>query len=404
MKKFRKIGSKIMTSLFALAVMFSIMQISVHAADEIEIKWKEGTTVFLKESDVISITADKKNVSIYLDGRFIGQYSKITVDYTSTFKLELKYNELGEKSMYGYAPFITTVNNGTPSTTRYMIGDTVSITADTPASGKQFKEWQVMSGDIVLENSTSATTTFTMPANNVEVTAIYEPHIHTAGTDWYKDDTNHWHLCTAGDNHKMNVTTHSFSEWVIDTPATATTVGSQHRDCVCGQTETAEIPATGVKPDKPVISAGAGSIHQISNGKDMTLTCTGKLEDLEGIYVDGKLVDTSNYMLKSGSTILTLKASYLDALSAGSHTLKFQYKDNLSADTTFTITAKADVINPEKPADTVKPETGKTDAVIKDTASPKTGDTSNTMLYFSLVLLSGCAVTFMIRRKKAINK
>lgn len=140
-----------------------------------------------------------------------------------------------------------------------------------------------------------------------------------------------------------------------------------------------------VTPDKPTITAGAGSTHQISDGKDMTFTCSGKLEDLTGIYVDGKLVEEKNYTKKSGSTILTLKASYLDTLSAGKHTLKFQYKDNISAETDFTITAKA----------------GATPA---KTNSPKTGDTSNTMLYLSLIVLSGCVVGFGFKKKKAFHK
>ncbi|MEG0092402.1 MAG: hypothetical protein RSA20_11315, partial [Oscillospiraceae bacterium] len=75
---------------------------------------------------------------------------------------------------------------------------------------------------------------------------------------------------------------------------------------------------------------------------------TGALEDLTGIYIDGKSVDKNNYTLETGSTILKLKSSYLDTLSTGKHTLKFQYKDNASAETEFIITAKAGV-TPEKP-------------------------------------------------------
>ncbi|MDD2980825.1 MAG: X2-like carbohydrate binding domain-containing protein, partial [Hespellia sp.] len=230
--------------------------------------------------------------------------------------------------------------------------------------------------------------------NHTEIAEIpVISHTHVADTTtWYDNDTDHWHKCTADDGEEMDKVTHAYGEWVVDTPATETAKGSQHRNCtVCNHIDTEEIPATGVTPEKLVITAGAGSVHQISNGKDMTLTCTGKLEDLEGIYVDGKLVDKSNYTLKSGSTVLTLKASYLDTLSAGSHTLKFQYKDNLSADTTFTVT--------EKNIEPTKPDTGKNDTVIKDAASPKTGDTSNTMLYLSLVLLSGGAVVFVFKRK-----
>ena len=426
-----------------------------------------------------------------------------------------------------------TVNSGTTANTEYAENDTVTIIANSPASGKQFKEWTVVSGSVTLASSTSATTTFTMPANAVEVTATYEDiphqhvadttkwfdndthhwnkciaddgeemnkathtygawvtdteatetekgskhrnctvfnhtetveipvlshthvadttkwfdndthhwnkctaddgeemnkathtygawvtdteatetekgskhrdctvcnhtetqeipvlsHTHVAGTVWYKDNTNHWHECTAGDGEKMNIATHTYGAWVTDTEATETEKGSKHRDCtVCNRTETVEIPATGVTPEKPVITAGAGSTHQISNGKDMTLTCTGKLEDLRGIYVDGKLVDESNYTLKSGSTILTLKSSYLDTLSAGNHTLKSQYKDGLFADTTFTVKDKIAPVNPEEPK------------------SPQTGDTSNLALLMSLFVLSGGAIVFGLKKKKAFHK
>lgn len=212
-------------------------------------------------------------------------------------------------------------------------------------------------------------------------------HTHTAGTEWFKDTSNHWHKCTAGDGEEMDKASHTFGEWVIDSPATETAKGSKHRDCtVCNQRETVEIPTTGKSPEKPVITAGAGSYHVISTEIDMTLTCSGKLEDLTGIYVDGKLVDESNYTLKSGSTILTLKASYLDTLSAGKHTLKFQYKDNVSAETNFTITAKETPKSPDT------------------STAPKTGDTSNAMLYFSLIALSGCVAGFGLKKKKALKK
>lgn len=206
-------------------------------------------------------------------------------------------------------------------------------------------------------------------------------HTHIASTTWSKDTTNHWHECTSNDGEKMEIAAHTFGEWIIDTAATETTKGSKHRECVCGQIETIEIPATGENTTKPDITAGAGSIHQISNGKDMTLTCSGKLEDLTGIYVDGQLLSPDNYTLKSGSTILTLKASFLDTLSIGKHTLKFQYKNNISAETDFTITRK-----------------------IGETTGPKTSDTSNTMQYIILIALSGCVMGLGLKKKKSLNK
>lgn len=282
-----------------------------------------------------------------------------------------------------------TVKNG-DDVTHYAPKDaTITIQADTPATGKQFKKWTVVSGNITLANSKSAKTTFKMPAEAVEVTATYEdipPHTHTASGTWSEDAVSHWHECIDNDGEKMDAASHTFGNWEIDTPATETTKGSKHRDCtVCGHRETEAIPATDEAPEKPAIIAGAGSTHQINNGKDMTLTCSGELDDLADIYVDGKLIDESNYTLKSGSTILTLKTSYLDTLSVGKHTLKFQYVDNVSAETDFTITVK----------------TGDTSV---NPSIPQTGDTSSKAFNLALFVLSGCVVGFELKKKKYLNK
>lgn len=210
---------------------------------------------------------------------------------------------------------------------------------------------------------------------------------HDWNTSWTSDSGNHWHTCkNTGCAQLQEKAAHSFGNWIIDTSATETEKGEKHRNCsVCAYQETVEIPTTGVTPEKPTINVDGSSSHQISSGKDMTFTCSGKLEDLTGIYVDGKLVDDSNYTLKSGSTILTLKASYLDNLSVGEHTLKFQYKDNVSAQTTFTITAKSG-------ATPVKPN------------SPQTGDSSNLAILFTLLLASGGALTVLCVRRKRTGR
>ena len=70
-------------------------------------------------------------------------------------------------------------------------------------------------------------------------------HSHSYGSEWKNDATNHWHECSCGD--KKDTAAHTAGEWIIDTPATATTSGSKHKECtVCGYTMATEtIPATG---------------------------------------------------------------------------------------------------------------------------------------------------------------
>ena len=64
-----------------------------------------------------------------------------------------------------------TVAAGTPIT-RAMEGVEVTVTAQAP-DGKHFVKWVVKAGGITLANETSATTTFTMPANDVTIEAEF---------------------------------------------------------------------------------------------------------------------------------------------------------------------------------------------------------------------------------------
>ena len=152
---------------------------------------------------------------------------------------------------------------------------------------------------------------------------------HTAGTEWKSDDTNHWHECTVagcGVIIESTKSAHTAGEWIVDTPATATTAGTKHKECtVCHRVlETQPIPSTGTELK---IIAEDNQIYNKASGSDVTITCNGDFAKFTGIKVDGSVVDSSNYTAVSGSTVLTLKSSYLGTLTDGSHTITFVYTD-----------------------------------------------------------------------------
>ena len=95
-----------------------------------------------------------------------------------------------------------------------------------------------------------------------------------------------------------------------------------------------KIPALGYK-----VIEGANS--NWSNNEDGTITirANGDFANFKGIKVDGNLVDSSNYIAKSGSTIVTLKNKYLKTLSAKEHTITFLYTDG-ECSTAFTVVDK----------------------------------------------------------------
>jgi hypothetical protein len=84
--------------------------------------------------------------------------------------------------------FRVTVNGGSGSG-NYAPGATVNITATVP-SGQQFANWTVSSGGATLASANSASTSFTMPANPVTVTANFT---NASGLSldgmWYIEDS-----------------------------------------------------------------------------------------------------------------------------------------------------------------------------------------------------------------------
>ena len=110
-------------------------------------------------------------------------------------------------------------------------------------------------GEWIIDTPATATTSgskhkectvcgYTMATETIPATGGGE-HTHSYGSEWKNDADNHWHECSCGD--KKDTAAHTAGEWIIDTPATATTSGTKHKKCtVCGYTMTIEtIPATG---------------------------------------------------------------------------------------------------------------------------------------------------------------
>ena len=121
------------------------------------------------------------------------------------------------------------------------------------------------------------------------------------------------------------------------------------------------------------IVEGDGSSWTEDSDHNITFVVNGLFGKFVGIKVDGKDVDKANYEVKAGSTIITLKASYLDTLAVGEHTITAVYTDG-STDGTFHVHAKAN--------------------------SPATGDDFNIALYGSLMAVSVTALVVLLLASK----
>lgn len=72
---------------------------------------------------------------------------------------------------------------------------------------------------------------------------------------------------------------------------------------------------------------GNGGRWTVGSGESLTFTANGAAAKFTDLMVDGVAVDADHYTVRAGSTIVTLKAEYLNALSTGKHTLTILYAD-----------------------------------------------------------------------------
>lgn len=167
---------------------------------------------------------------------------------------------------------------------------------------------------------------------NVTVEGIlkHEPD----GSGWAHDAKNHWHVCRCGE--VLDKAEHTF-EWVIDKPATVEAKGEKHQECtVCGEKGKSEEIAILA----PEITDGKGQTMVVEAAKDLNFRSSAPLKYFQKVLVDGKEVARENYELTEGSTIVTLKASFLNTLGVGEHTLSVVSTTG-TAETTFTVAEAA---------------------------------------------------------------
>ncbi|MBQ9019871.1 Ig-like domain-containing protein [Candidatus Saccharibacteria bacterium] len=127
------------------------------------------------------------------------------------------------------------------------------------------------------------------------------------------------------------------------------------------------------------VTSGAGQSYSITKGGDATFTIDADYSLFENggaVYVDGNLVDPSDYTSHSGSTVIVLSSAYLSTLANGTHTLSVLFNDGGTATTTFTITDQVETPSTDTSTDS-------SDTTSTTTSNPFTNDN----IYISFALL-----------------
>ena len=158
-----------------------------------------------------------------------------------------------------------------------------------------------------------------------------------------------------------------------------------------------------------IIEGANGSWNQSTDGESLRIRGNGEYSKFQNVKVDGNIIDSKNYTVSEGSTIIELHADYLKTLSEGSHTFEIVWTDG-AAGTGFTVARNTSGSN-----NTGSNNTGNNDnndstdnsAAAAPTAAtaqeldkvPATGDASGIWLMLFAISLTGLA-GMLARRKK----
>ena len=149
-----------------------------------------------------------------------------------------------------------------------------------------------------------------------------------------------------------------------------------------GEENKAKLDAVGKALVAYDITHQSSKYYVKGSGKTLTFTANGYYAEygsyvanaygkFVSIEVDGKVVDAKSYTAKAGSTVISLKSSYLESLSTGKHTIKVNYIDgSTDGKDTFRISV--------------------------NNGNPFTGDNSHMMLFGGMALTSLLCMAMMI--------
>ncbi len=335
---------------------------------------------------------------------------------------------------------ICTYDNSVPHTHNLTLVDENPATCTTPGNKAYYtcdgcdKWFEDATGSVEITDKTSVILT----ANG-----------HTP-SGWKSDADNHWKECTVvgcGVIIEDSKAAHTASEWITDTPATATTDGTKHKECtVCHRKlETGTIPATGSGEH----THSYGSEWKSDADKHWhECSCGAKAEEAAHTASEW-ITDTAATATTDGTKYKecnvchrVLETGKIPATGSGEHTHSYSsdwksdsinhwhecscgVKDDVAAhsfkwviDKEATATKKGSkheeckFCGYQRPAVEI-PATGSTTKPTDPTESnpntgalddvPQTGDNSNMILWIVLLLASGLGVTGTVvysKRKK----
>ena len=244
----------------------------------------------------------------------------------------------------------------------------------TEVGNHTFDDWTITKEPTTTETGSRERTCSICKYTQTETLPVHTHDVHDEA--WKYDETQHWQECSCGE--KLNVANHTYGDWKVTKEATETEAGSRERGCaVCEYVQVEIIPEIGHEH----------GIHDETWKYDKTqhwqeCSCGERLNVATHTYGDWKVTKEATET-EEGSR------------ERGCAVCEYVQTEAIPATETGEPTDSTD------PTDSSDSQ-GQQDP-SGDTGSPQTGDSSNMMLWISLMLASCGGVLGMLlyRRKKA---
>lgn len=259
--------------------------------------------------------------------------------------------------------------------------------------------YEILTGEIELYHVDAPAVTAQPKSVSVTVgdTATFE--VTATGTDV----TYQWQIDRNDGNGFVNITGATGATY---------TIGVTDRDCngfkyrcvlsnAAGSVTTDTVVLT---VQYQIIEGANGSWNQSTDGESLRIRGNGEYSKFQNVKVDGNIIDSKNYTVSEGSTIIELHADYLKTLSEGSHTFEIVWTDG-AAGTGFTVARNTSGSNNTGNNDN-NDSTDNSAAAAPTAATaqeldkvPATGDPLGIWLMLFAISLTGLA-GMLARRKK----
>ena len=313
-----------------------------------------SNSIIVEDGQKITAPTGVKYDTLVFDGWYIkGTSTKYDFNTQVTASLELEAKWLfktkaiaspsgsGKVSYSVFDSFDTTAER----TDNYIAGSSGHGYKVKAESGYKFKEWRKgsPSGEIIGTNtsedvyvsSDGETLNIRHKTNTSgEYYAIFEPETpiqHTIIVEYGAPSKT-----SAINGETITITADpapsgkEFDKWIIEEGTITLADANSSTTTFTMPDENVKVKATykdiAVTPTY-VIESGANQTYTIDSNVDVVIKASGDEANLSKIEFDGTVLDLENYTTAPGSTILTLKANYLNTLSEGDHTVKFVYQD-----------------------------------------------------------------------------